>query len=284
MTGRTACVLVAVTLAGCHWLLAYQPADRGVDGQSDGPRPPLDRFIALEGPTPVLDRASRELPRDGKPPDARTPDLPRIPDAGCPSGQIPCGAVCVNPQTSFQNCGGCGAPCSAAVADACKGGKCACGTGPACTGGLSCVGGACACVPGGACTGCCAPNGACLALATQSVTVCGKNGAACQGCDDGNPCTADSCSAGMCAHVATTIICDDGDPCTDADKCAGGSCTGTPRDCSAMATGTECQVGACDTAGVCVAVPAPNGGSCSQSGAIGKCCVGVCMPSWYPCP
>ena len=52
-------------------------------------------------------------------------------------------------------------------------------------------------------------------------------------CDDGNPCTADSCLAGTCQHAVTTVPCDDGDPCTTADTCAGGHCVGQPHDCGA---------------------------------------------------
>lgn len=49
-------------------------------------------------------------------------------------------------------------------------------------------------------------------------------------CDDGDPCTVDTCAAGACAHPP--VPCDDGDPCT-ADACADGACTHvlTPATC-----------------------------------------------------
>lgn len=50
-------------------------------------------------------------------------------------------------------------------------------------------------------------------------------------CDDGNPCTDDSCEAGFCAYSPNSASCDDGLFCNGADSCAGGSCsvhTGDP--------------------------------------------------------
>ncbi len=44
-------------------------------------------------------------------------------------------------------------------------------------------------------------------------------------CDDGNPCTVDSCSAGICVNeLEEGIQCDDGDPCTAYEKCKSGVC------------------------------------------------------------
>ena len=52
-------------------------------------------------------------------------------------------------------------------------------------------------------------------------------------CDDGNPCTADSCDTltDACRHLAVDGVCDDGDPCTDTSACTNGECVGTPKDC-----------------------------------------------------
>src|SRR5439155_862470 len=46
-------------------------------------------------------------------------------------------------------------------------------------------------------------------------------------CDDGNPCTDDSCdpTAG-CVHTNNTGPCDDGNPCTTSDTCQSGTCVG----------------------------------------------------------
>jgi subtilisin-like proprotein convertase family protein len=48
-------------------------------------------------------------------------------------------------------------------------------------------------------------------------------------CNDGNPCTSDSCDALLgCVHAPVTgPACDDGDPCTTNDACAAGVCAGT---------------------------------------------------------
>lgn len=46
-------------------------------------------------------------------------------------------------------------------------------------------------------------------------------------CDDGNPCTDDSCSPGVgCVHSATTKACDDGKSCTSGEHCLAGKCAG----------------------------------------------------------
>ena len=73
------------------------------------------------------------------------------------------------------------------------------------------------CEDGNACTvgDFCNGSGVCVAGASAS-------------CDDGNPCTNDSCSpAGGCAHVANNNVCNDALACTTADRCVGGTCTGT---------------------------------------------------------
>ncbi len=52
-------------------------------------------------------------------------------------------------------------------------------------------------------------------------------------CDDGLPCTVDSCIANVCGHAALTLNggsvgpCDDGDPCVVAENCTSGQCAGT---------------------------------------------------------
>ena len=45
------------------------------------------------------------------------------------------------------------------------------------------------------------------------------------GCDDGNPCTDDSCDdADGCVHLPNALGCDDGNACTLSDHCDGGEC------------------------------------------------------------
>ncbi len=71
-------------------------------------------------------------------------------------------------------------------------------------------------------------------------------------CDDGNPCTQDSCGATGCTYEADDeAACDDGDPCTEPDACAQGACAGVPRTCDDQ---NECTIDWC-AAGECKAAP-----------------------------
>jgi|GEM_PF-2559423 len=68
--------------------------------------------------------------------------------------------------------------------------------------------------------------------------------AAAKDCDDGNPCTFDSCVAATgCKHQITVGLCDDGDACTTDDRCTIGQCRGTPRACD---DGDACTFDSCD--------------------------------------
>ncbi len=51
----------------------------------------------------------------------------------------------------------------------------------------------------------------------------------CGNCDDGNPCTADTCVNNACVHtfLANNTPCDDRNPCTQTDICTSGVCAGT---------------------------------------------------------
>jgi hypothetical protein len=47
-------------------------------------------------------------------------------------------------------------------------------------------------------------------------------------CNDGNPCTTDTCAAVQgCGHSNNALACDDGNACTSGDVCSAGSCGGT---------------------------------------------------------
>lgn len=96
-----------------------------------------------------------------------------------------CGGACVDTRTDRRHCGGCDRPCGA---------------------GLDCAGGRCSCVKGGSCAGCCA-DGACVPLASQTVSRCGRGGASCVGCDDGLSCTSDACASGACTGTAVPGKC-----------------------------------------------------------------------------
>lgn len=87
-----------------------------------------------------------------------------------------------------------------------------CSDGDACTVGEVCADGACG---GGTAIDCC-------------VTA--------ADCDDGNPCTDDSCDLqgpiSVCGHTDNVALCDDLDACTTLDTCSGGECVGGPaRNC-----------------------------------------------------
>ena len=62
-------------------------------------------------------------------------------------------------------------------------------------------------------------------------------------CDDGNICSADDCSSGVCTHAP--YGCDDSDPCT-VGSCFAATCNYTPTDCD---DGLSCTVDSCDAQG-----------------------------------
>lgn len=75
-------------------------------------------------------------------------------------------------------------------------------------------------------------------------------------CDDGNPCTTDSCDPALgCVHgFLHGIACDDQDPCTMSDSCVQGACRGIPKDCDDQ---DDATVDACDAqTGQCTHAPA----------------------------
>lgn len=68
-------------------------------------------------------------------------------------------------------------------------------------------------------------------------------------CDDGNPCTTESCIVGDCvASPRDGEACDDGDPCTSGDVCDIVICAGQEYSCD---DGLPCTTDACDGAGGC---------------------------------
>ena len=182
-----------------------------------------------------------------------------------------------------------------------------CSDGSACTIGDSCVAGLCrggvalACGDGNDCTeDFCSPSKGCLPLprpfascsdgnACNGVEIC--NGATCQGkaapdCDDGNPCTADSCKASEgCVHAGNAgEPCDDGSACTMGDACsADGVCTGSPSgkagcckadgDCN---DGFACTIDSCNaTTGSCNHTPRTCAAAASCD--VRACVEGACV-------
>ncbi|MEY3011279.1 MAG: hypothetical protein RIT45_14 [Pseudomonadota bacterium] len=204
-----------------------------------------------------------------------------------------------------------GNPCTTDACDAKLGctatdNKAACDDGNACTLGDGCAGGSCVgagvldCEDGNGCTldacltasGCshtpstaeCSDGDACSLgdQCVQGACVAGKAVV----CDDGNPCTADACSDGVCLATAVTGDCDDGNVCTVQDGCDGGSCTpggalvcndGNPCTddaCDPKATSAEsackavANAASCDDGNLCTQVDQCTGGACVGSGAV----------------
>ena len=111
---------------------------------------------------------------------------------------------------------------------------------------------------------------------------CGFCGQAPLDCDDGAPCTEDSCdpASGACVHasIGDGEACDDGDACTLADACdADGACAGLPMDCDDL---NDCTLDTCDAGtGECtyvnVAVACDDGDPCTAGD---TCAGGACQP------
>lgn len=101
-------------------------------------------------------------------------------------------------------------------------------------------------------------------------------------CNDGNPCTDDSCSSeGVCVHAPDdTAMCDDADACTRDERCADGQCTGgTPIDCTDH---NICTDDLCEPTTGCVHTPnaasCDDGDHCTQ----GDTCVTGSCSGGYP--
>jgi hypothetical protein len=176
----------------------------------------------------------------------------------------------------------------------------ACEDGDACTVGDLCVDGAC--VSGGAplckddnpCTDdACDPAAGCVftpnAAPCQDGDVCTTGDSCVQGvcaggpplvCDDGNPCTSDSCDGdvGCVAAALSGTPCDDGNACSALDLCQDGACVGTSvTDCG---DDNPCTDDTCDPQGGCIttlnSAPCDDGDVCT----IGDHChLGDCISS-----
>jgi hypothetical protein len=101
-------------------------------------------------------------------------------------------------------------------------------------------------------------------------------------CDDGNPCTADSCNPDVgCVHTPTPgVSCDDGNACTTHDNCnATGMCTGgIVLNCD---DGNSCTTDTCNSQFGCVHQPLPLGSACNDGNACttGDTCVAATATS-----
>lgn len=131
-----------------------------------------------------------------------------------------------------------------------------CNDGNACTTGDVCAAGRCAGTLSAAASACNLGDGNVCDGIEQCNTTTGACDAVPLNCDDGNPCTADSCDALVgCMHVVLTGVCNDGNACTVGDECVNGACLGAP---TATAQGCDdhnvCDgIETCDaTSGACV--------------------------------
>jgi hypothetical protein len=103
-----------------------------------------------------------------------------------------------------------------------------------------------------------------------------KQGAVCKGgacaytlksCDDGNPCTDDSCLPGSgCVSAAVSTLCSDGNPCTQLAKCVDGACVAQSQ--ISCDDGLPCTEDGCDKTSGCIHKTLADGGACSD----GKVC------------
>ncbi len=149
------------------------------------------------------------------------------------------------------------APCDDGSActqkDTCKDSKCGAGEPIACDDKNPCTTDTC-----DAATGLCkfADNTATCDDGTKCTTEDKCQGGVCVGvqkkCDDGKPCTLDSCddASGDCkvANYADGTLCDDGTVCTQNDACKAGACAGSKVDCD---DSNPCTTDSCDTVAGC---------------------------------
>jgi hypothetical protein len=163
------------------------------------------------------------------------------------------------------------------TADRCLDGACVGGPEPDCNDGNVCT--TDGCDPGSGCvhvpnTLPCVDGDACTTADRCAAGTCIGGPAA--SCDDGSPCTTDSCNPAVgCHHVPNTNPCSDGNACTAGDVCSGGACrTGPPLGCD---DGNLCTTDSCDPASGCVhepnALPCNDGDACTTGD---TCQGGVC--------
>ncbi len=101
-------------------------------------------------------------------------------------------------------------------------------------------------------------------------------------CNDGNPCSTDSCKNGSCNFVWNTGACDDGNACTVGDTCGGaGICAagGAKPNCDDL---NSCTTDSCDPIKGCLHVAVVDGLGCSDGDpctAGDNCQAGLCKPT-----
>jgi hypothetical protein len=141
-----------------------------------------------------------------------------------------------------------------------------CSDGNACTGPDVCANGECHGDPTPASIACLATGTVCSPQSCDTVT--GACVATPSNCDDGNPCTDDTCNPdavnpdSACVHVNNTAACSDGNVCNGAETCQAGTCTaGTPLNCN---DNNPCTTDTCDPVTGCQHTPITNGTACTD--------------------
>jgi hypothetical protein len=207
---------------------------------------------------------------------------------GTPDAGSPCDAVV------------CTAPATCAATDA--GARCVCPAGTIDTNG---DGSRClkdngqVCGNNGECANAHCVGGTCCAVGCDTPGVCQQlEGTTCAGgttctygrqndgavCDDGDPCTQNSCSSGACVATAPTV-CNDNDQCTT-DTCSptAGGCVYTPNGPAACDDNNPCTSDTCSPAAGCQhadnnAAACTDGNACTTD----VCAAGVCQSTPLDC-
>ncbi|MBM4345578.1 MAG: hypothetical protein FJ100_19580 [Deltaproteobacteria bacterium] len=194
----------------------------------------------------------------------------------CTQGDVCSGGLCAGTATNCDDKVAC-------TADSCDAGKGGCQHQPLdapCATTNPCAVGACNLTKG--CTSIAAANGAPCTKADPCTVASACQAGLCTAtvpkkCDDGNPCTIDSCDSvkGCTADPAPTGNCDDGNPCTTGDNCQGGLCSA--KGAAACNDTNPCTDDKCEPSKGCVNAPSTaacdDGDPCSSND---SCSGGTC--------
>ena len=157
------------------------------------------------------------------------------------------------------------------VTSAASGGGCsdsnACTTGDACDDSGQCTGMPQGCDDGIPCTtDTCDPQSGCVHTPVDSA------------CDDHNPCTTNVCATlSGCQAIPTTGACNDGDSCTTDDACKAGLCKGTPAPGCGCETDVDCAP--LEDGNACNGTLRCGGGSCE----VDPSTIVSCPPDGFQC-
>lgn len=212
----------------------------------------------------------------------------------------PCTIDTCEPGAGCKHSGADGLPCSddnpCTQGDVCAGTDCKAGVAKVCNPPDGCHTAQCD-LATGACKFTAAPDlTPCddgLLCTTADVCAAGSCAGKPKNCNDGNPCTQDSCipSTGCSFSLQGEIPCNDGDECTAGDLCVGGECIGqlmdvfAPLSAKGCNDGDPCTMDTCDPSSGCVS-KLLNGATCDDGDpctAKEQCQNGKCVASQYQC-